>query len=639
MDTSKYLDLYVTECREHLARMRRAIPAGEAVQSSALAELFRSAHSLKGMAASMGFEATSSLAHRMETLLGRWRDGEAPTAGQSTTLLAALDALDSLVDQAQATGSDKGLEETVERAIRGLEAGPAVPAAVSAPPFERPAPPSPASQPPPLRTSGRAAPSVRVTVAIDPASPLPAARLAVVMNRVREAFPDFAMEPGLAEIQAGNLRSAAFLLPDSPQVKELARSIQGLSEVSAVSLEREAAPAAAHPGQVLVGSLRVQSADLDALLAQTSDLLFQLNAFQAALPEGERHRHRFWLESHRSSLNRLFDQVLAVRLVPFDSLVDRLARAVRELSGRLGKPVRFEHTGSDQQVDRSVLEKLLDPLMHLARNAVDHGIEGSADRAAAGKPAAGLLKLSIAREGEALFVTLEDDGRGIDLEAVRQAAAERGLYSPQEAALLDRGRLLELLTLPAFTTRREVSEVSGRGVGLDVVRAAVESLGGHLEMATEAGQGSRFSLVLPSALTLTQVLVFGWEDELRYGLPSSQIQSILDLAVHPLVRQGSRRYLDDGGELLPVLRWGTGPSEGRGYALRISAPQRDRVLVVSRVYQSERVVILPWGPPLEMVPEWMGGALLSTGDLAYILDGRALVKRDGEDVHVQADDR
>ncbi len=638
MDTSKYLDLYVTECREHLARMRRGIPSREEVQKSALAELFRNAHSLKGMAASMGFDATSTLAHRMETLLGRWRDGEAPTAGQSSALLAALDALDSLVDQAQRTGSDQGLDEAVERAVRGLDAGPVAPAAVPASPFERPAPPSPASQPPPVRPSGRAAPSVRVTVTIDPASPLPAARLAVVMNKVREAFPDLVMEPGLAEIQAGNLRRAAFLLPDSPRVKDLARSVQGLSEVSGVSLEREATPADAHPDQVLVGSLRVQSADLDALLAQTSDLLFQLNAFQSGLPERERRRHRFWLESHLSSLNRLFDQVLAVRLVPFDSLVDRLGRAVRELSGRLGKPVRFEHAGSDQQVDRSVLEKLLDPLMHLARNAVDHGIEGPADRAAAGKPAEGLLKLSIAREGEALFVTLEDDGRGIDLEAVRQAAAERGLYSPQEAALLDRDRLLEVLTLPAFTTRKEVSEVSGRGVGLDVVRAAVESLGGHLEMATEAGLGSRFSLVLPSAVTLTRVLVFGWEDEVRYGLPSSQVQSILDLAVHPLVRQGSRRYLDDGGELLPVLRWGTGRSDGRGYALRIGAPQRDRVLVVSRVYQSERVVILPWGPPLEMVPEWMGGALLSTGDLAYILDGRALVKRDGEDVHVQADE-
>jgi two-component system chemotaxis sensor kinase CheA len=268
--------------------------------------------------------------------------------------------------------------------------------------------------------------------------------------------------------------------------------------------------------------------------------------------------------------------------------------------------------------------------VHLVRNAVDHGLEPTARRCELGKPEEGSLRLVIARDSESLLISVEDDGCGVDVEAIRQAAVERGLYSAQEAATLDRASLFDLLTRPAFTTRREVTEVSGRGVGLDVVRSAVESLGGHLEMESEKGKGGRFTLVIPSATTLTRVLVFGWDDGIRFALPASQIRRIYPLSTFPLVWSGSDRCLQAGEELLPVLRWRPGPVGREGAALRILSEGRDRVLLVSRLYQGERVVVLPWGHPLEMVSEWMGGALLSTGEIAYVLDGRVLAKREGD---------
>ncbi len=453
----------------------------------------------------------------------------------------------------------------------------------------------------------------------------------VVYERLRTEVPECLIEPNLERVQREGLRAASFLLPMEAPLKDLARAVRDMPDVAAVELERAepvAAPAGA--GSTLVKSLRVDAEDLDELRAMASESLYRLNQFESSMLPEERRRHHFWLESERAHLNRLFDRVLAMRLVSFGALVDRLGRTAREVSARLGKPVRLEVSGAEERVDRGLLERLLDPLVHLVRNAVDHGLEPGEERRELGKPEEGLLRLNIHRESEALLVSLEDDGRGIDVELIRQAAVERGLFTPSEASLLDRARLLDLLTAPAFSTRREVSDVSGRGVGLDVVRSAVESLGGHLEMASEPGRGSRFTLVVPSATTLTRILVFGWDDGVRYGLPASQIGRLYSLASAPLVWSGNRRFLQAGDELLPVLSWRQGPVGREGVGLRLVGPERDHVLLASRVYQAERVVIMPWGQPLEMVSEWMGGALLATGEIAYILDGRVLAKREGD---------
>ena len=393
----------------------------------------------------------------------------------------------------------------------------------------------------------------------------------------------------------------------------------------------EAQEARPRPDAALVRSLTVASEDMDALLNHAADLLHHLTGLETALTPPEARRHRFWVEAHRSRIQRLFDQVLSARLVPFEVLSERVARGARDVEARLGKKVRFETEGVDQAVDRSLLEKLLDPLTHLVRNAVDHGIEAPEERVRAGKPEAGRLQLTVHREADALIVSLADDGRGMDPEAIRRAAVERGLFTVQEASLLDTPRLFRLLTTPAFSTRSEVTEVSGRGVGLDVVLASVESLGGHLDIASEQGKGSTFTLVIPSAATLTRILTFGWDAvPARLALPTSQVLHIYPLASHPLVWAGSRRCLQAGEELLPVLGWRLGPVGRDGCAMRLASPAGDRVLLVSRVHQTERVVVQPLGPPLDRVPGWVGAALLTTGHIAYVLDARVLVRREEE---------
>jgi len=454
-----------------------------------------------------------------------------------------------------------------------------------------------------------------------------------VAQKVREVFPGARMEPDLAALQKANGRQVQFHLPEDPRVRDLARTVETLPEVAAVAIQRFPAGERA-PDASLVRDLRVPAKDLDALLNQTSDLLHGLNQFEAGLGETGRRTHGLWLDAHRARLGRLYDQVLTIRLVPFEPLVEHLQRTVRELGGRLGKRARLEAAGADEKLDRGLLERLRDPLLHLVRNALDHGIEDAAGRAAAGKPPDGTLRIEVRRDAEALLVTLADDGRGINAEDIRQAAVERGILTAPESALLDEARLFDLLTLPAFSTRREVTEVSGRGVGLDVVRTAVESLGGHLEIRSAPGRGSVFTLVIPSAVALTRVLVFAWDPGgARFCLPASQVSQIYPLSSHALTWSGSRQFLVDGDSLLPVLPWRLGPVGRDGFGLRLTLEGTDRILLVGSVSQMERVVIQPLGPPLDMVPEWMGGALLATGEVAYVLDGRVVARRSEEEDH------
>jgi len=651
MDLSKYLDLFLQEGQEHLASLRDGISGG-IFDAGAVQILFRSAHSLKGMAASMGFDTLAGVAHALEDLMNLWQQGGAVEAADQQAAQRAVDLLDALMDRVQTHQSDKGFEPQVAPVLEALKtcaAGRGAPTSEKTPPEEaqtphpRPTGGAQAETPPGEQpqgeepASGAGSPGgekrkpATIRVSVDPGSPLAAARILVVNQRLQQATEVLDMTPPLKDIQKGNVKTVAFRVPQRGDLKELARGLQDLPEIVQVELEvPKAAPDEAAADASLIQSVQVRSTDLDALLAETSQLLYNLNSLEADLPRAERRKHGNWLDSHRALLTRLFDQVLSIRLVSFKRLTDRIERTARDLSDRLGKPLRIEVSGADQQADRSLVEKLLPPITHLIRNAVDHGLEEAQERQAAGKDPVGTLRLQISREAESLLIEFRDDGRGLDLEGIRKKAVERGILSASDASLLDKRRVLELISLPAFSTRTRVSEVSGRGVGMDVVYASVESLGGRLEMDTEKGKGTSFTLVIPSAVTLTQVLTFGWSDEIRFALPTSLVLRLYPLTQYPIVTVGNRKYLQTEEDLVPVLSWGYGPVGREGCGILLAGSHGNRALLVPMVFQSERVIILPLGQPLESIQEWIGGTHLSSGQVAYVLDGRALATKYGE---------
>ncbi len=640
MDLSKYLGLYLSDGREHLGALRAGLSA-QTIRPETVNDLFRHAHSVKGMAASMGFGQTAMLAHAMEDLFSAWRQGARPTVTAMASCAQALDSLDAQMDAVAVSGAEASDEQAMQAFAAALkrEAEACLPKPTAAAPAVAQPPKSvtPAKEPQQqpsdgavLPLGGANAPQALVFVSIDPSSALPAARLLVVSQYLEKAFGGCVIEPPLGEIRARNLKRATFRIASTLEIKDKIRPLRELPEVREVVLETNPAGAAGLVSGGLVTHVRLEAKELDDLLSNTASLLHHLTFLESGLSQEERRRHRFWLESHRALLGQLFSQVLQARLVPFSIVTERLARLARDLGAKTGKALRFEVKGADEQVDRALLERLADPLSHLLRNAADHGVESAQERKAAGKPEEGLLELDIQRDGEALLVSVNDDGRGLDAGAIGKVAVERGLISPEEAARLPRERILELITLPAFSTRRNVSEISGRGVGMDVARNAAEALGGHLEMDSQAGKGTRFTLVIPSAATLTQVLVFGWKGSPRFGIPASQVRHIYPLCSHSLSWAGARRCLQDGDTLIPVLPWRLGPVGKDGCGLAVMGPSGERVVLVSEVFDSERVVIHPWGPPLDQIPHWIGGALLSGGETAYIVDGRALARDEGK---------
>ena len=327
MDLAKFLDLYLTEGREHVSLLRKGLPAAGKVSAAVVNDLFRHAHSLKGMAASMGFEATANLSHKMETLFNGWREGREADAGELSAVVHAADLLDASMDAVQRDGSEAVLQDQILRACEALLWE--VPAGVTG---ERRATEVNAEVPAPA--AGTPDLPLRLKVSIDTACPLPAARLMVVWERIRAEVPEARMEPDLERVRKEGLRLTTFLLPQRGGLKELALSVRGLADVDEVDLET---PPAALPGKgpdsQLVQSLRVPAENLDELLEQSSELLYRLNQFEAGLGPEEHRRHRFWLESERAQLTRLFDHVLSIRLVSFDVLVERLGRTAREVSG------------------------------------------------------------------------------------------------------------------------------------------------------------------------------------------------------------------------------------------------------------------------------------------------------------------
>lgn len=624
MDPNKYIELYFSEGLEHLSSLTKGLAPDGGLTKESVSELFRSAHSLKGMAAAMGFDSTSRLSHGLENILGKWRGGAVPDGEEREMALRATDLLHRLFELVRSSGNDSGLEDEVAAWLSsngGTES-------IHAPretPFQAagPEPPAPAS---PSKQG-----AVRIKVSIDPESQLPAARLLVVFQKVKSLFPDCEISPPLAELQRSGVKTAEFGVSEHPELRNLARQIQSLPEVAHVEISAEEA---AESKGSLVSTLRLSASTLDEMLVRISHMLYHMTTLEQALPEAERRRQKFWLESHRSQLHQLYNGILEARLVSFDSLIERLERAVRDLSSRTGKPLRFRVEGKGEKVDKLLLEKLLDPLMHLVRNGADHGIESPAERNSAGKPSEGTLLLKIKREGEKLTIIFEDDGKGLDVDSIRENAVKRGIISPDRLETLTKRQLLELITLPSFSTKTEVTQISGRGVGLDVVRSAVESLGGTLELESEKGKGSKFFLIFPSAVTLTEVLVFSWGPEFNFAIPASQVTKLYPLSQYQIAWVEGTKKLRVDDSFLEILDFRLSPVGKSGIAVGLDLGSRETVLLVSQVKQTEKVVILPWGPPLERVPHLIGGALLSTGEIVYILDGVTLAREETEAINV-----
>jgi two-component system chemotaxis sensor kinase CheA len=387
----------------------------------------------------------------------------------------------------------------------------------------------------------------------------------------------------------------------------------------------------------LSGTVRVDIKKLDELMNRVGELARERAALRALVVRlaADRNTARIGLELDKIQrglerrVQALQADVLDVRMVPLRQVFDKLTRVVRRLKLDLGKDVRLELRGAETELDKLIVEQLVDPLMHLVRNAFDHAIESAEERSRAGKRPEGLIQVEATQRGHDVALAVRDDGRGIDADAVRARAVEKGLIAAD--ASLTKKETLELLFLPGFSTRSTVSETSGRGVGLDVVRANVAALGGLVALESTPGQGTLVSLTLPITLAIIQALLVGVADE-RFAIPLGGVRETLVVSPNDVQRSAGRELLNLRGEALPVLRLaeefglGAAPRAQKQYAVVLGMGDARIALLVDRLEGQQDAVIKPVLGPLRTLRGVAGATELGAQQAVLVLDVSALIE-------------
>jgi len=667
MDMSKYIKMFVSESQEHLQKMDGLLLTLEqnGADRGAIDTLFREAHSLKGMSASMGYQELARVSHRMEDYLDRFRGGKGALTRHGVDMLfEGVDLLRRAVEEIAAGQAPTLAAEPYVAKMASLlvtAAGPLSAAVADA------AGVSAAQQR--ARAQGLSLFTVEIQIASD--APLPSARAYITLRRTRDLGELVRSVPSLEQVQAGEFSGTlSILLATSRSDAEVQAFLASLPDVASVIVRpsgtggeadrpeppplpapreqggvapTEVQPAPAPAGErrppaappptagppVTTGRaatmIRVDTRLLDDLMDQVGELV---TAKGSLLEESQRIPSQALHESvgRLDSLVRgLQQQTMKLRMMPLELIADRFPRAVRDLARKRGKEVNFEIVGKETELDRAILEELPDPLLHIFRNSIDHGIESPEERVRSGKPPTGAVRLEAAKERESVIIRVSDDGRGMDPARLRRVALERGVITREQHDSLPDVEALHLITLPGFSTAKEVTDVSGRGVGMDVVRNSVESLHGTLVIESVLGRGSTFTLRLPLTLAVVAVLLIELGGE-RYALPVSYVEQILEVAPEEIQRSQGQELVALDGSLIPLVRLGRilGCREGDGGAHQLLAlsEMRGRLvgLTVDRLLGYREVVVKPLGKALKGLRGFAGVTILGDGSTVLILD-------------------
>ncbi|MBR1669963.1 MAG: chemotaxis protein CheA [Butyrivibrio sp.] len=698
MDVSQYLSVFLDEAKEHIQSLNDNIMILEQdpENEDCINEIFRSAHSMKGMAGTMGYTRMQNLTHDMEDVFSDVRGGKIKIkSADIDVLLQCLDAIQEYVDNIT-ENQDEGTDEhqNIIKALADIRngtsgEGAAAPAA---------APAAEAAPAPSADTAGadgssdyraiKLDPSIKstleeavsqgkklygVTVHIQESCILKAARGFLVFKGLEEIGEIAVSDPSTQDIEDEKFDFSFSLVVVTDESKEKVEEIvKSVSEVEGCECgefdlngaktteDKEEAPeaaqatapapaAAAAPAQaaasgpaggkkpvgkpVVNRTVRVDIEKLDVLMNLVSELIIAKNSLiSAANTSGVSNSNvNEQIEYLESVTTNLHESVMKVRMVPIESVLQKFPRMIRDLNKTLGKKMELTMTGEDTEMDRTVVDEIGDPLMHLIRNSADHGIESAELRAQRGKPDVGQIFLHAFQDGNSVVIEVGDDGNGIDAEAVKNKAIEKGVVTPDQAALLTEKQCVELLFHPGFSTAKQVSEISGRGVGLDVVKSKVESLSGEVTVRTKLGEGSTWVIRLPLTLAIIQALMVIIGEE-KYAIPLDSIQSIEDVSPSDIKFVENKEVINLRGSVLPLIRLNEvldteskrNPDEDMVVVIARKGDQQVG-LVIDELMGQQEIVIKPLGKYTAKCKMISGATILGDGEIALILDTNSII--------------
>jgi two-component system chemotaxis sensor kinase CheA len=614
MDVSKYAALFLAESREHLGACNQLLLEWERDPSATrpVGGLFRAVHTIKGMGATMGYAGVADLAHRLENLLDALRQRTvAPAPPVFQLLFRSVDALATSVE-----GAVVGAEPPIDRLLAAdLDAAAAgVPSAA----------PRAAEAEPAMPGDGRIRP-VQVSLRRD--AVMRGARAALVVSRAEALGVVSALRPPLAQFDNHDFDGRfSFRLTSAASDEQLLVALRTAGDVESVRLEEDQA-AAQSSGQSR--QIRVDLSRLDALMKRVGELVVAKNRL-GVLASGSSDPAVSEVSDRIARLvSEMQAEVIAARMTPVGEVLERFPRLVRDLARDLDKRIRFDVEGDEIELDRSILDEIGQPLLHLIRNAADHGIEAPAQRMAAGKPEEGRILLSASRERNYVALRLSDDGRGIDREVILAKARREGLIEVGADTLSD-DLLLRVLARPGFSTAEAVSDVSGRGVGVDVVVTRVRALGGTIEVRSDLGRGTTFTIRVPLTLAIVRALLASAAGEC-YAVPLAYVAETVEFDPRSVTSVRDREALLVRDQVIPtvhlreLIRNQPRPAPARAPTVILEIGDRRAALVVDALLGQQDIVVEPFDAPRGMPPFVGGATILADGSPALILDAAALV--------------
>ena len=707
MDVSQYLEIFIDETSEHLQNLSDCIMELEKDPENmdTINEIFRAAHSLKGMAGTMGFKRMQRLTHDMENVFQEVRSEKVKvTSSMIDLLFKCLDAIEGYLDNVKAS-SDEGTEDN-ELIIKELNDFIAAEDGAAAAPAQS----EPKKEEAPAQTAGGddkkyfefglsesekdkikqaeegGAHIYGMTIYIQKECLLKAARAFLVFKAVEEFGEILVYNPSSQDIEDEKFDCdfSIFIASDEPyeKIAEAAKSVSEIDKVvgeevkyetlaakqekaeadAAAAEKSQDAPAEAAPAQeqpqaqavkpaaktqssgnkkqtvakpVTNRTVRVDIEKLDALMNQVSELIIAKNSLVSisSTDSGDFQNQSFHeqIEYLERITTNLHESVMKVRMVPIESVVAKFPRMIRDLSRKLDKKMELYMTGEDTELDRTVVDQIGDPLQHLLRNSADHGLEDNATRIAKGKPEVGSIFLNAFQEGNNVIIQVGDDGNGIDVEAVRNKAIERGVITEEQAETMSQKEIINLLFLPSFSMAKKITDISGRGVGLDVVKSNIEALGGDVEVKTELGVGTTFPVRLPLTLAIIQALMVEIRDE-KYAIALGSISNIEDIPVKDIKYVEAQEVIHLRGKVIPLIRMDQvldiEPKEEEPESLTVVIVQKGENLaglVVDNLIGQQEIVIKSLGKYINNNKIISGATILGDGEVALILDVNVLM--------------
>lgn len=662
MDLSRYADLFLTESREHLSAINHALLEFERTAGAAepVEAIFRAVHTVKGMSATMGYTAVAELSHEMETLLDLVRRGERIVTGEvSDALFHATDALETAIELSVAGRPEEADTASEIGRLRSLMAGLALTTAASG---------KPASGELTIGARGAGAPAGwsvalppgdgrAVFVRLSPSAPLRGVRAFLVVQKLGTLGEIRDTAPSISALQAEEF-DLEFAVRVATQADESAieRAARQAGDVDAVAVDLQGAgvgwrPAAATPlsaPAVAAGlaaatvpaqmraqrHVRMDLRRLDNLMNLIGELVItrgRLQQLAAGIQDSA-------LDDSVTQASRLIsdlqDEIMSSRMVQVGQVFDRFPRLVRDAARVLEKQVDFTVQGKDIELDRSMLDEIGDPIVHLLRNAVDHGIETPAERRAAGKPEVGHLGLSASRERSAVVIRVADDGRGIDRDRVLARAKAAELVETTKSDLSD-DELLRLISRSGFSTAERVTDLSGRGVGIDAVQTRLRSLGGSVEIRSAPGQGTTVTLRLPLTLAILRALLTRVGNE-TYALPMTLVNETVELTLDTLRTVKGKDVLILRDDVIPLhhlrdlvrLPRGATPERvgmGQQQVVVLEQAERRAGLVVDELTGQQEIVVKQFDVVRDGLSLFSGATILGDGAPALIVDVATLL--------------